>query len=62
MPEVAGAERQFDVVTIGAVDDMERAAVAARERVKAGGWLVTLTTDTGDGWKRFGCLEMEWDG
>ncbi len=49
MPEVAGAARQFDVVTMRAVDDMERAVVAARERVKAGGWLVTLTTETGMG-------------
>ena len=47
MPEVAGAPRQFDVVTLRAVDNMEQAMVEARRRVKPGGWLVALTTDTG---------------
>jgi 16S rRNA (guanine527-N7)-methyltransferase len=45
MPEVAGAPRQFDVVTLRAVDNMERAIVEARRRVKPGGWLFALTTD-----------------
>jgi 16S rRNA (guanine527-N7)-methyltransferase len=49
MPEVAGTPRQFDVVTLRAVDNMEQATVEARRRVKPGGWLVALTTDALDG-------------
>jgi len=49
MPEVAGKPRQFDVVTLRAVDNMELATVEARRRVKPGGWLVALTTDAADG-------------
>lgn len=49
MPQMAGEERQFDVVTMRAVDDMGRAVVEARRRVKAGGWLVMLTTEVPEG-------------
>jgi 16S rRNA (guanine527-N7)-methyltransferase len=49
MPEAAGAPRQFDVVTLRAVDNMEQAMAEARGRVKPGGWLVALTTDAADG-------------
>lgn len=49
MPPVAGVKREFDVVTMRAVDDMGRAVVEARGRVKAGGWLVILTTEVPDG-------------
>jgi 16S rRNA (guanine527-N7)-methyltransferase len=45
MPEVAGAPRRFDVVTLRAVDNMEQAMLEARRRVKPNGWMVTLTTD-----------------
>ena len=45
LPEVAGAPRQFDVVTLRAVDNMEQALAEARRRVKPGGWLVALTTE-----------------
>ncbi len=34
----------FDVVTLRAVDHMEAACMAAYKRVKAGGWLVIMTT------------------
>lgn len=44
MPEIAGVPRQFDVVTLRAVDNMEQALAEARRRVKPGGWLVALTT------------------
>ncbi len=47
MPEIAGVPRQFDVVTLRAVDNMEQALAEARRRVKPGGWLVALTTDRG---------------
>jgi 16S rRNA (guanine527-N7)-methyltransferase len=49
MPEVAGVTRQFDVITMRAVDDMARAVPEARRRVKPGGWLVILTTTPPDG-------------
>lgn len=45
MPEVAGTPRQFDVVTLRAVDNMEQAMLEARRRVKPNGWLLALTTD-----------------
>lgn len=45
MPEVAGAPRRFEVVTLRAVDNMEQALLEARRRVKPNGWMVTLTTD-----------------
>jgi 16S rRNA (guanine527-N7)-methyltransferase len=48
MPEIAGSPRLFDVVTLRAVDNMEQATLEARRRVKPGGWLVALTTDTQD--------------
>ncbi len=44
MPEIAGVPRQFDVVALRAVDNMEQALAEARRRVKPGGWLVALTT------------------
>jgi len=44
MPPVAGVKREFDVVTMRAVDDMGRAVVEARGRVKAGG----MARDTHD--------------
>ena len=44
IPELAGALKQFDAVTMRAVDDMGRAIVEARRRVKPAGWLVLLTT------------------
>ena len=49
MPEVEGGARRFEVVTMRAVDDMGRAVVEARRRVKPGGWLVTLTTALPEG-------------
>jgi 16S rRNA (guanine527-N7)-methyltransferase len=36
-------ERQFEAVTLRAVDHMQDALTAARPRVATGGWLVTLT-------------------
>jgi 16S rRNA (guanine527-N7)-methyltransferase len=45
MSEVARIPRQFNVVTLRAVDNMEQATLEARRRVKPGGWLVALTTD-----------------
>lgn len=70
LPEGSGGTagvqaRQFDVVTLRAVDNMKLAMVEARRRVKVGGWLVALTTELGDdlesiripadglGWVRF---------
>lgn len=47
--EEMAADREFEVVTLRAVDRMEQARVAARERVEAGGWLVTLSTAKGVG-------------
>ncbi len=49
MPGVVGMPRQFDVVTLRAVDNMEQAMGEARRRVKSGGWLVMLTTEVADG-------------
>jgi 16S rRNA (guanine527-N7)-methyltransferase len=49
MPEASGARRQFDVVTMRAVDNMEQAVLEARQRVNSGGWLVLLTTELADG-------------
>lgn len=43
MPDVAGQQRQFDVVTLRAVDNMQQATMEARRHVKPGGWLVALT-------------------
>ena len=37
------AERQFEAVTLRAVDRMQEALAAARPRVAPGGWLVTLS-------------------
>jgi 16S rRNA (guanine527-N7)-methyltransferase len=45
MPDVADVPRQFDVVTLRAVDNMEQALAEARRRVKPGGWLLALTAD-----------------
>lgn len=39
------AGRSFEVVTLRAVDRMEKALVAARERVGPEGWMVTLSTE-----------------
>jgi len=49
MPDFGGMPRQFDVVTLRAVDNMEQATVEARRRVKSGGWVLALTTDPTDG-------------
>ena len=49
MPEVAGMPRRFDVVTLRAVDNMEKATLEARRRAKPGGWLVALTTSVQEG-------------
>jgi len=49
MPEVAGTPTRFDAVTLRAVDNMEQAMVEARRRIKPGGWLVALTTDSAVG-------------
>jgi 16S rRNA (guanine527-N7)-methyltransferase len=38
--------RQFDAVTLRAVDHMEEAIGAAQPRVASGGWLLTLSTET----------------
>ena len=38
-------ERQFEAVTLRAVDHMQEALTAARPRVATGGWLVTLTAN-----------------
>ena len=43
MPE----ERLFDVVTMRAVDNPEKAALVARRRLKLSGVLAVLTTDPG---------------
>jgi 16S rRNA (guanine527-N7)-methyltransferase len=37
--------RQFDAVTLRAVDHMQSALSAAHTRVASGGWLVTLSTE-----------------
>lgn len=42
--ELMPAERQFDLVTLRAVDDTEAALRVARTRVRPGGWLVHLTS------------------
>lgn len=44
MPDTAGSARQFDVVTLRAVDQMGKATIEARRRVKPGGWLAILAT------------------
>lgn len=44
MPSTAGSPRQFDAVTLRAVDQMEKALAEARLRVRPGGLLVTLVT------------------
>ena len=49
MPQIAGAARRFDVVTLRAVDHMEKALLEARSHVAPNGWLVTLTTEVADG-------------
>lgn len=46
MQAVGGKPRQFDAVTLRAVDNMQQALSEARERIVAGGWLVTLSTET----------------
>jgi 16S rRNA (guanine527-N7)-methyltransferase len=48
MPQISGLSRQFDAVTIRAVDNMEAAIPEARRHVVPGGWLVILTTDPED--------------
>jgi 16S rRNA (guanine527-N7)-methyltransferase len=44
LPPVAGRLRQFDAVTLRAVDKMETALQEARRRVLPGGWLLSFTT------------------
>lgn len=46
MPTTAGTPKQFDVVTLRAVDNMEQALAEAQRRVRPGGLLVALTTET----------------
>ncbi|MGA7157931.1 MAG: 16S rRNA (guanine(527)-N(7))-methyltransferase RsmG [Acidobacteriaceae bacterium] len=50
--EAMPASARFDVVTLRAVDQMEKAVVEARGRVRPGGWLVALSTEVGDGVER----------
>ena len=45
MPQLEGAPRQFDIVTLRAVDNMDQALADARRRVKPHGWLLALTAD-----------------
>lgn len=45
MPQTSGLPRQFDAVTMRAVDNMEAAIPEARRHVAPGGWLVILTTE-----------------
>ena len=44
-PAPPGQVRQFNAVTLRAVDRMEQALDAARPRVIAGGWLATLSAE-----------------
>lgn len=46
MEAVGGKLRQFDAVTLRAVDNMQQALAEARRRVAPEGWLVTLSTET----------------
>ena len=69
LPDIIGSARVFDVVTLRAVDDMGRAMVEGRRRVRAGGLFVMLTTEvpaavesirlpgTSRGWVTLECLE-----
>ena len=43
--EALPASRRFDAVTLRAVDRMEQAIAAARERLAPGGWLATLSVE-----------------
>ncbi|MFP5265808.1 MAG: RsmG family class I SAM-dependent methyltransferase, partial [Acidobacteriota bacterium] len=49
LPPVAGRRRQFDAVTLRAVDKMETAILEARRCVLPGGLLVSFTTQTPTG-------------
>jgi 16S rRNA (guanine527-N7)-methyltransferase len=49
LPPFAGRLRQFDAVTLRAVDKMEQALREARRRVLSGGWLVIFTTQPSTG-------------
>lgn len=49
LPDICCTLRQFDFVTMRAVDDMGRAVVEARRRVGAKGVLVMLTTELATG-------------
>jgi 16S rRNA (guanine527-N7)-methyltransferase len=46
MEAVGGRLRQFDAVTLRAVDNMQQALAEARRRIAPGGWLVALSTET----------------
>jgi 16S rRNA (guanine527-N7)-methyltransferase len=43
--DAMASNRQFDAVTLRAVDNMQQALADARLRVAPGGWLVTLSTE-----------------
>ena len=45
--ESLAPDKQFEAVTLRAVDRMAEACVAARQRTLAGGWLVLMTTASG---------------
>jgi 16S rRNA (guanine527-N7)-methyltransferase len=46
--ETMPTERQFDIVTLRAVDNMTAALSAAGPRVRSGGWTAILTSQSGD--------------
>jgi 16S rRNA (guanine527-N7)-methyltransferase len=45
LPPVNGSPRQFQALTLRAVDNMQQALIAARPRIAPNGWLATLSTD-----------------
>lgn len=47
--EAIAPDRQFDAVTLRAVDNMQQALSDARLRVAPGGWLATLSTEAAPG-------------
>ncbi|MGC9199059.1 MAG: 16S rRNA (guanine(527)-N(7))-methyltransferase RsmG [Acidobacteriaceae bacterium] len=48
MAPVAGLVRQFDAVTLRAVDKMEKALEEARRRVRPGGWMLSFATQVSE--------------
>jgi 16S rRNA (guanine527-N7)-methyltransferase len=46
--ETIPVERQFDIVTLRAVDNMASALAAAEPRVRTGGWLAVLAAKSGE--------------